>query len=246
MRILLTRARDEAMRTAEKLNAAGHQALLSPVLQMAPTGAQWPDGVTDAVLATSAQAFDLADFALEWPLPEVRRLVPLFVVGRRTETAARRRGFAGEVRVAADAKDLASDVVATMRPPARLLYLAGHDRKSDLETRCKEAGLNIIAVEIYQACAAEQLSEEAIAAIAESAIDAVFHYSRRSAEIFLELAQKAGVNLHHLQHMAISGDAAAPLQAAGLPFIAIAAQPNEQAMLALLSGETRPATAHEM
>ncbi len=237
MRILLTRARDEAMRTAEKLAAHGHLAIFSPVLEMLPTGAQWPNGVTDAVIATSAQAFDLAQFPPQWPVPEARRLMPLFLVGSKTAEAARRRGFEGEAVLAPYAKDLAASVVNGVHPPARLLYLAGRDRKSDLEIRCREAGLDIIAIEIYEACAAARLSEEAIAAITKGEIDAVLHYSRRSAEIFLALAQAAGLDPMLVRHMAISADAAAPLQAAGLLRLAIAAEPNEQAMLALLSAD---------
>ena len=238
MRILVTRARDDAMRTAEKLAAHGHQALISPVLDMAPTGIQWPHGVIDAVLATSAQAFELADFAPEWPLPEARRLLPLFLVGGKTEAAARHCGFGGEAALATDAKGLARIVIAHMRAPARLLYLAGRDRKSDLEISCKQAGFDIGAVEIYEACAAEHLSDDAIEAVSNGAIDAVLHYSRRSAEIFLALAETSAVDPRLLRHLTISADAAIPLQAAGLPFVAIAAEPNEDALLALLSPVT--------
>ena len=234
MRILLTRARDEAIRTAEKLAALGHQPLLSPVLDMAPTGAQWPYGVIDAVIATSAQAFELAQFPFEWPLPEARRLMPLFLVGSKTAEAARRYGFEGEVRSAPDAKALAAAIVDEMHVPSRLLYLAGRDRKSDLESRCQEAGLDIVAVEIYEACAVEQLRDEAIEAMANGEIDAVLHYSRRSAEIFLALAERSAIDPRFFHHMTISADTAVPLQAAGLPFVAIAAEPNEQAILALL------------
>lgn len=236
MRILVTRARDEAKRTVEKLAALGHQAVVSSVLEMAPTGMQWPRGVTDAVLATSAQAFELADFAPEWPSPEARRLLPLFLVGSKTLEAARQCGFGGEAVLAADVKELAGIVTAKMQAPARFLYLAGRDRKSDLEISCKEAALDMLVVEIYEACAAERLSDEAINAMIKGQIDAVLHYSRRSAEIFLGLAQAAGVDPIFLHHMTISADAAAPLQAEGMLLVAIAAEPNEEALLALLSG----------
>ncbi|MGB8276604.1 MAG: uroporphyrinogen-III synthase [Methylovirgula sp.] len=235
MRILLTRAPDEALRTAEKLAAQGHQIVSSPVLEMQPRAAAWPSGVIDGVIATSAQAFEQAQFAPEWPLPEARRLLRLFVVGSKTAEAARRCGFTGELTLAPDAKDLAEAIVNAMQPPARLAYLAGHDRKSDLEMRCKEMGLEIIAVEIYEACAAESLSDEAVIALANGEIDAVLHYSRRSVEIFLALAEAAGISPGLVRHMAISADAAAPLQAAGFPFVMIAAEPKEQAILALLS-----------
>lgn len=235
MRILLTRAPDDAARTAEKLKAQGHQVLSSPVFEIQPRDAEWPKGVIDAIVATSAQAFEQAQFAPDRPLIETRRLLPLFAVGERTGEAAKRYGFTGEQIVAPDAKTLAEIIVTKVPAAARLAYLAGADRKSELERRCKEAHVDIIPVELYEARAAEALSKEALAAFKAGEIDAIMHYSRRSAEIFLELAESAGVNAKTIRHIAISVDTAAPLHAAGCTQIAVAIEPKEQAMLALLA-----------
>ncbi len=86
MLVLVTRALDEGMRTAAALAARGHNAILSPVLEMVPTGAEWPAGVVDGALATSAQAFEFFSASPDWPAPEARRLMPLY---------ARRRAHAG-------------------------------------------------------------------------------------------------------------------------------------------------------
>lgn len=234
MLVLVTRARDRAARTAEKLARRGHQALVSSVLDMQATGAVWPAGVVDAVLATSAPAFELLAIAPDWPLPEARRLLPLFLVGESTAQAARARGFEGPALVAADAQDLAAQLLAYRNPPQRTLYLAGHDRKSELETRLGTAGLALDLLEVYEARAAPYLEEEAAAALGSGALDAVLHYSRRSAEIFLALAEAEGLALEPVLHVAISEDAAQPLRAAGLPHIAVAAEPKEQAVLDVL------------
>jgi uroporphyrinogen-III synthase len=240
MRILVTRGRDDAQRTADKLTNSGHQIVLSPVIEMCPTGVAWPQGLTDAVVATSAAAFDLAEFPADFPLPEARRLMRLFVVGSRTLEAARRHGFTGETVVATDAKELATKLTTLLKPPLRLVYLAGHDRKADLETACSDAGLTIVPIETYEARAATQLSDEALDAFHHEAIDAVLHYSRRSAEIFLSLAASAEINLAAVQHVAISADAAEPLHDAAYPRVAIAAEPKEVAILALLSELSSP------
>lgn len=237
MRILLTRPPEEASRTAETLKAKGHDVTTSSVLEVQPRDAAWPNGIIDAVMATSAQAFEQAQFPADLPLPEALRLMRLYVVGGKTGEAARRCGFLGELKVAQDAKELADIVVQHFQPPARLAYLAGHDRKADLEARCKEARLDIIAVEIYEARAASGLSKEAVAGLKGGAFDAVLHYSRRSAEIFLKLADAAGVKPGLVRHIAISADAAAPLRAADLPRVMVAAEPKEQAIIALLSSQ---------
>lgn len=240
MRILLTRAPGDAAHTAEKLKAQGHQVLISPVFEMQPNDAAWPKGVIDGVIATSAQAFEHAQFADDSPLPEARRLFRLFVVGGKTAEAAKKSGFTGEPFVAQDAKELADAIIAKVPSHGRLAYLAGRDRKSELETRCKEARLEIITVEIYEARASDALTKEAVAAINGRQIDAVMHFSKRSTETFLKLAEMAGVDVKPIRHIAISKDAAAPLHAAGATLIAIAYEPKEAAMLALLRQKPAP------
>ncbi len=240
MRILLTRAPEDAARTAEKLKAQGHQVLISPVFEIQPRDAEWPKGVIDGVVATSAQAFEQAQFADDSPLPEARRLFRLFIVGSKTAEAAKKCGFTGELFVGQNAKELADALIAKMPPYARLAYLAGHDRKSELETRCKEARLEIIPVEIYEARAAASLSKEAVAALKASEVDAIMHFSRRSTETFLKLAETSGVDAKPIRHIAISNDAATPLHAAGATFIVTAFEPKEAAMLALLAQKPAP------
>jgi uroporphyrinogen-III synthase len=231
MLVLLTRAADEGMRSATKLEASGHSAVLSPVLEMVPTGAEWPTGVIDAVLATSAQAFELFSDTADWPLPESRRLMPLYLVGERTREAALERGFEGPALIAPDAKELATAIVASLPPASRLVYLAGRDRKPDLERTLADAGQTVEVVEVYSAQAAEGLSESAITALEAGEIGAVLHYSRRSAEIFLDLARRAGLDIRNNTHVAISQDAAIPLWDARCTEVHVAEKPNEQAMI---------------
>ncbi|MGC1556744.1 MAG: uroporphyrinogen-III synthase [Methylovirgula sp.] len=231
MFVLLTRPLDEAMHTAENLAALGHTAVLSPVIDIVPTGASWPHGVIDAVVATSARAFQCFDIAPDWPPAEARRLYPLFVVGARTAEAARARGFEGVPRITLDAKALCSVILERFEPGAHLVYLAGRDRKSDLETYCRKAGVTLDAVETYAAQSAPHLSDEAVRLADEGVIGAVLHFSRRSAEIFLRLAAEARFDPAPLIHVVISADVAEPL--AALPKVVIVQEPTEDAILAL-------------
>jgi uroporphyrinogen-III synthase len=234
MLVLLTRALDEAARTAAKLAANGHRAILSPVLEMVPTGAEWPAGVIDGVLATSAQAFELFSDAPDWPLPEARRLLPLFLVGQRTQETASERGFEGCAVIAPHAKALAASANASVAAASRLVYLAGRDRKPDLEATLTGAGHKLEVMEVYAAQPADSLGDEAVASIEARQVGAILHYSRRSAEIFLQLARQAGLDVANLVHVAISSDAARPLRVAKIDDVHVAEHPNEQAMLALV------------
>lgn len=215
MLVLITRPFEEALRSAAKLEGAGYSALLSPVLTMRATGASWPEGVVDGVIATSAQAFDLLVLRPEWPLPEALRLMPLWLVGDRTGDAAHRKGFDGPVRLAPHAKLLAQEITAALSPPARLIYLAGQDRKPDLEKKLSKAGLTVEAQEIYAAEAVDQLSDIALESLRRNDVGAAMHYSRRSAEIFLGLMRKAELDPATFVHICMSEDVAVPLKDAG-------------------------------
>ena len=235
MLVLLTRALEESKRTAAGLAREGHEAVLSPVIEMEPTGSMWPAGVIDGVIATSARAFDLFSAAPDWPLPEVRRLLPLLLAGERTGNAARERGFEGPALIAADAKTLAADIGSRFPVPGRLVYLAGRDRKPDLEESLTEAGHAVETIEVYTAQPAEYLSDTALSLAGTGEIGAVLHYSRRSTEIFLRLARDAGFDLSRVNHVCISHDAAAPLLNAGIHGVLIAKTPDEQAMFAIIN-----------
>jgi uroporphyrinogen-III synthase len=235
MLVLLTRAIDQAKRTAARLENQGHQAMFSPIVDMVPTGALWPAGVVDGVIATSARAFELFSDTPEWPAPEARRLMPLFLVGERTREAAKERGFEGPARVAPNAKALCVEIYGETAGPGRLIYLAGRDRKSDLEDYFTERGYLLELIEVYAALPAEALNDTAVASLAAGEIGAVLHYSRHSTDIFLGLARRAGLDLSRVNHVCISSDAAAPLMAAGIHEVLIAKTPDERAMFAIVN-----------
>lgn len=224
MKVLIVRAAEDARRTAARLAAAGHQAIVAPVLTIRALDFDLPAGDFDAVLATSAHAFrDIGR------LQRVMQL-PLFVVGARTAEAAATVGFGVARAVAGNAGELAPAILNGLRPGARVLYLAGRDRKPDLE-RALAGRCALTIIETYAADAADALPPEAVAAIAAGEA-AVLHYSQRSAAIFLDLAGRAGCDLKNraIRHVAISDDAAKPLLAAGMA-VAVAAQANEDSMI---------------
>jgi uroporphyrinogen-III synthase len=235
MLVLLTRAVEESRRTAALLAREGHGTLLSPVLEMMPTGAMWPSGVVDGIVAASARAFELLSATPEWPLPEARRLLRLLLVGERTREAACERGFDGQAIIAPDAKALAAQIDLHFAAPCRLVYLAGRDRSPDLESKLADTGHIVELVEVYAAQPAESLTDEALTLASTGKIGAVLHYSQRSADIFLGLARKAELDLSRVNHVCISRKAAVPLLAAGIHEVLVAKSPDEQAMFGIVN-----------
>lgn len=213
MRVLVLRPREAGARTAQALAARGHEAILAPLLAPAPAGAPLPEGQFDALLATSAQAFEGQAFA-QAPKDRLAALrgLPIHVVGARTAEAARAAGFHAIGFVEPDAARLAARLTG-VAAPSRLLYLAGVERKSGLENALAKAGSQVVAWEVYDARTLERLPEAARLALETGGADAALHFSKRSAQTFCALASDAGLRAQaaRLRHVAISADAAAGL-----------------------------------
>jgi uroporphyrinogen-III synthase len=230
MRVLVTRARDDGERTAKKLAARGHEAVLAPVVEIVPTGEPMPAGPYDALVVTSAHAgaalLSLAD-----------KQKPVFAVGERTAEAAREAGFACVVAGEGDALSLSGLIRTSMSPGLVLLHVAARHRKDEPAASLRAAGFLVRPWEAYEARAVQGLPPTTIAALRAGQIGAALHYSRRSAGLFVRLAEQAGLEsaLRALPHLCLSADAAAPLEAAGVPTLT-AERPSEDALLGLLDG----------
>jgi uroporphyrinogen-III synthase len=229
--VLVLRAVEDATRTAEKLRALGITSVLSPVLEIVPTGAKIPQGKYDAALVSSAKGVELSDDDAE-----ALKTLPFHAIGAKTAEAACARGWRPDI-VAGSAEAILPLLLARYPRRARFLYLAGCDRQSTLEAGLCASGHEVIAVEVYEARAAQALSPEAVAALAANRIDAALHYSRRSAEIFLTLARALGIieQLRIVSHFALSGEVAKPLLREGFANVSVAERPDEEHLLALLA-----------
>ncbi|WP_442753670.1 uroporphyrinogen-III synthase [Methylocystis sp. JAN1] len=230
MRVLVLRAREDALRTSEKLLAMGFTPIVSPVLEIAATGAAIPPADYDAILVSSAKGVECAG-------SEAQRYnsLPFHVVGARTARAAEARGWRPDI-VAGAAEAILPLLLARYPQPSHFLYLAGRDRQAALETGLGRGGHDVTVVNVYEARAAQTLSDEACAALGAGKVDVALHYSRRSVEIFLKLADAAGLSgaLRAIAHFALSADVAAPLEALGLD-VTRAEKPDEDRLLTVLA-----------
>jgi uroporphyrinogen-III synthase len=163
--------------------------------------------------------------------------LPAFAVGVHTAAAAHAAGFAVVHCAHGDRGDLAAllrEHVAEGLPP--LLYLAGEDRAGDLAA----PGMALVTAVVYRMVKAARLPDAVARALAGSEIEGVLHYSRRSAQAYVECAKLGALldaSLKPIQ-LCLSPQTAEPLAAEGAAGIRIAAQPNETAMLALVDAAT--------
>jgi uroporphyrinogen-III synthase len=233
VRILLTRPQADAERTAAALRARGHDVIIAPLIELEHlSDANLGAGPWTALLVTSGNA--VRAIAGHRRCDELREL-KIFTVGDRTAEAMREHGFAHVTSAAGNVADLAALVIARLKPPARLLYLAGEERSGDLAGLLRAKSFLVDTVLVYRAVAAAELPRPAAEALA-AGLDGVFHFSRRSAEAYLDAARHAGLLQDALAkpiHYCLSGRIAEPLREAGVTNVRIAARPDEAALIEL-------------
>ena len=233
MRLLVTRSQPDAVRTALALQARGHEAIVAPLFGIQIGSEVDPDaGPWEAILLTSSNALGaMAGFARH----DGCRDLPIFAVGERTAQAAREIDFTNVSSAGGNVDDLVNLVAARLKPPARLLYLAGEERAGDLAGALRAKNFVVDTVEVYRFAVAETLPAPAIAALT-GALDGVLHFSRRSAEGFLTAARNCGLleaALTKPVHYCLSAGVAQPLTQAGAVKVSIAAHPDEAGLIAL-------------
>ncbi|GJD36484.1 uroporphyrinogen-III synthase [Methylobacterium aerolatum] len=225
MRVWVARPEPGATRTGAALAGRGHAPLLAPVLAIRPRAEPPPAGPFDGILLTSAQAAPAVAADL--------RGVPVFAVGARTAGAARDAGLGPVIEGPGDAAGLAALVAARLPTGARLLHVAGEDRKAEPAASLGQAGFALVTHVAYGARALPHLPREAGDALGRGALDAALHFSRRSAATALALSDAAGHGgaFRALEHYCLSADIAEALEQAGIRVHFVAAQPRETALL---------------
>jgi len=233
MRLLVTRAEEDAAPLAARLKALGHEPVLCPLFEI-------HDRVIDrerlsAALADAAGlAFTSANgvraLSRAWP----QCALPAFCVGAATAEAARAAGFAEVVEAGGTAESLA-EVIAARRPGA-VLHIAGRDRAGDLAGLLRQAGLQAERLVLYEARAAQALPEPARKALSSaSPPEGVLLFSPRTAHIFRSCLAGAGLE-DALPAMRAYCLSQAVMEAADTGWAArcVAETPNMDALLALL------------
>src|SRR5450759_5954143 len=245
MAILVTRPQPDDETTASSLRARGFEVLRAPMLRFEPVAFHDDeDARYGAVIVTSANA--LRGIA---PHLKGNRLLklPLFAVVEHTASAARGIGFEKVIPANGDATALRDLVLASvkakeLKKSGTLLYLAGADLARDLAGELGERGFSVVTHTTYRMSPVASLPREVCDAFAATEVDAVLHYSRRSARAFLEAARAAGVEISALAipQCCISDAVASVVRAAGATQVMVAASPHEYALFEVLDRALRP------
>jgi len=232
LRALVTRPPAEAAELAAALAARGVDAIIEPLLKIHYREAPVPDlaGV-QAILCTSANGVR----ALARLIDE--RATPLLAIGDASAARARDEGFARVASAGGSLADLAALARDRLRPSkGRLLHVTGSVVAGDLAGALAADGFAVERAVLYEARPAARLSCETVRALAGGTVDFALFFSPRTAAIFVDLADRAGVAaaLGSLTAISISAAADAALAPLCLPERRIAERPDQDGLLTVL------------
>lgn len=239
MRLIVTRPEPDATLTARVLIRLGHEAILSPMLDIvSDPRAALPREEPQAVLVTSGNAVRALAGHRE---RERLNASPLLAVGDATALQAKRAGFA-DVRSAGGALDDLVRLVETTLAPGGgpLLYAAGETRSGDLAGRLAALGFMVETVVTYRAEPRARLAGVAETALGARAADGVLLYSRRSAAAFALALRAAGLAPLDAGVICycLSEAVAEPVAAVAGGPVLIAARPDQIGLFALIEVES--------
>jgi uroporphyrinogen-III synthase len=244
MAVLVTRPHPDDGVTANALRERGFEVLQAPMLRFEPVPFHDDaDANYGAIIVTSANALR----AIAPHLAGSRLLkLPLFAVGEHTASAARDAGFEEVMTGKGDAAALREQVAASvkskqLKKASTLLYLAGADLARDLSGELGEKGFTVVTHTTYRMVPASSLPREICDAFVANRIEAVLHYSRRSARAFLDAARSGGVEISALAlpQCCISPAVASILRDAGATQVTAAVTADENALFEALSRALR-------
>lgn len=225
MPVLLTRPAEQSAETARALARDGIEAVIWPLTKIVPIcdTLVLPDGI-EGVLFTSANG--LRAYARLSP----RRDLPALCVGPATLAAAHEAGFSNVRSADGDAEALAE--LARTSGLRRLLHARGAETAGDLGEMLARDGISITEAMLYRAEETGPPPALVAAALMSGGLTPLTVWSPRGARIlrrYLAPSALASVTL-----IAISENAAAPLQGMNWARIVIADRPDGQAMIAAI------------
>ncbi|WP_026620064.1 uroporphyrinogen-III synthase [Ensifer sp. WSM1721] len=235
MRVLVTRPQPAAERTAAKLQAMGHTAVMLPLMRAEHFAGAVRAALNerhDAIAVTSAEAIRVLG-ALGTAI-EPHLTTPLFAVGEATASAAADLGFT-DIRIGSGTGEgLADKIAARMRAGETLIYLAGTPRADGLEQGLRDRQIDYVTVECYRMVPVTYRPDVLSDLVRSGPFDAVLIYSRETARRFVSVFHESGLDATAFasRYLCLSPSAKEALPSSVA--VEVAATPGEESLFRLL------------
>lgn len=188
MKVFVTRPEIDAPEMEAILRTAGHLPVRTPLLDIVFLKKALPD-----LAAEDRLVFTSTNGVRAWREAGGYGHTAL-AVGEATAKAARQAGHDIDVTAAGTVSDLVRLILLASASGARHhIHVSGAHRRGNLEADLKAAGISAATLPLYEARAAEHLPAPLFDAATAGEECAVSLLSPRTAEIFLLLAEKAGL-----------------------------------------------------
>jgi uroporphyrinogen-III synthase len=187
MRFLITRPQSDASQLAQWLMQLGHEAIVSPVIEIFCVDTPRPDPAPfQGLIITSRNA--LRCLAKTDDLGSFRDL-PLFAVGAATARQAQEFGFSEIHQGPGRAIDLIPVINAEYEkiPNPQLFHPGGAKKAFDLAPHLRKSGIELVELVVYESRLCKNLTQSAIEAITSAKLGGVILMSPRTAEHFRKL-----------------------------------------------------------
>ena len=223
--VIVTRAEPGASETAIWLEGEGYQPILSPVFSLR---AIEPAPVLH-MAALQALIFTSANGVRYFCETREASAITAWCVGETTKAAALEAGFK-TVRSGTDDAVSLADMICKEAVPGdgSFLHVGNLAAGKSLAHRLQEAGLEASFAALYESLAARTLSDQAQALLASNQPYAILVHSAKGAASFARLTKDHELTSAVL--VAISAQAAAPLEQAGFAKAVIAECPDRVGM----------------
>lgn len=211
--VLITRPRGDEMALTEALQARGLHIIHEPLLEifLRHTERQTLHRALlqepDAVIVTSRHGVRALAALTEM------RDHSLLCVGEATADAAQSLGFLRATAAGGTGERLIEYITGSYDEDSRFLYLSGEHTRIDIAAALQRHGMRAERIALYEATAAQQLSDTLAEHIRRRQVDVATFLSPRTAEIFLRLCEKADVlpSLAAMHAICLSDAVATPL-----------------------------------
>jgi uroporphyrinogen-III synthase len=238
--MLVTRPEPDGATTLARLQALDIDAVGAPLMvrETLDTSLPRPEGFRAMVLTSANAVRSLQDRGTL----DLYRELPVLAVGDRTAREAEEAGFGRVSSAAGTLQDLVNAVrISGLGGP--LFYPTGKHQTGDLAKALAPLGVMVVTAKLYDMVAVDRFPPEIEQQLGLGEIDAVLLYSRRTAEIFVDLAGTLTPEQRRsIAMLCISEHVAEPLLEAHFSRISLADRADEDAMMALALAFAREQT----
>lgn len=189
MRVLVTRAVEDAQVLAEELAAKGVASVIAPMLSC-----DFLDPEPDPAFRPAAFIITSRNGAEALARYSPDRSLPVYAVGDATAERLRQRGFANVESAAGHAADLAALIGRRTESDAGpLVFLSADEVAGDIEGALRDSGYDVRRIVAYRSVPATGLPREAGTALHERKLDGAVFFSPRTGRTFVSLVERANL-----------------------------------------------------